>query len=145
MSPVDVQLHHEVLTFYAQQMRLLDALDLEGYAATFTPDGVTDHAHRGERLEGRDAMLAAARRALPRYRDVVVRHWNDHLLVSHDGPDRLLASYCSLVTRTDTDGTVTFESSFFVSDVLVRDGEGALRTASRTIHRDRPTALDLAS
>jgi hypothetical protein len=129
--------HFEVLTFYACQMRLLDALDVDGYAATFTEDGVTDHAHRGERVEGRAAMIAGAKHALPRYAGAAVRHWNDHYLIDTVDPDTLNVSYCSLVSRSDVDGNVTFEPTFFVEDVLVRV-DGRLFTKSRTIDRDRP-------
>lgn len=144
MSAITPELHFEVLTFYARQMRLLDALDIDAYVATFTEDGVTDHAHRGERVEGRAAMLATSRAALPRYAHAAVRHWNDHYLVEPLGPDRYAVSYCSLVSRTARDGAVTFEPTFFIEDVLVRvDGE--LRTASRTIHRDEPVPVAEAS
>lgn len=139
MAGFDADLHVEVLTFYARQMRLLDALDIEGYVRTFTEDGVTDHAHRGERVEGRAAMRATSLAALPRYAGVAVRHWNDHYLIEGLGGDRYAVSYCSLVTRTTVDGTVGFEPTFMIDDVLVRvDGE--LMTASRTIHRDLPVS-----
>jgi hypothetical protein len=133
----DPTLHLEVLTFYARQMALLDSLDVEGYVRTFTEDGVTDHAHRGERVEGRAAMLAGARAALPRYAGAAVRHWNDHYLIDELGADRWRVTYCSLVSRTAADGSVTFEPTFAITDVLARvDGE--LLTESRTIERDRP-------
>ncbi len=135
MSRVSVEVHIEVQTFYAQQMRLLDALDIEGYAQTFTEDGVTDHAHRGEKVEGRAALIAGANAALPRYRGVAVRHWNDHYLIEEAGENTLNVTYCSLVTRTDAEGKVTFEPTFYIEDVLVRT-DGQLRTKSRTVHRD---------
>ncbi|GAB2840699.1 nuclear transport factor 2 family protein [Lentzea nigeriaca] len=139
MAGVSVQVHVEVLNFYARQMRLLDALDVEGYAGTFTEDGVTDHAHRGEKVEGRAALIAGAKLALPRYAGAAVRHWNDHYLIEEVDQNTFAVSYCSLVTRTDADGNVTFEPTFAIEDVLVRlDGE--LYTRSRTIHRDRPAA-----
>ena len=135
MGVIAVSVYIEVLTFYARQMRLLDALDVEGYANTFTEDGVTDHAHRGEKIEGRAAMIAGAKHALPRYAGVAVRHWNDHYLVDEVDENTLNVSYCSLVTRTDAEGAVTFEPTFFIEDVLVRV-DGGLLTRSRTIHRD---------
>ncbi|MCG8926732.1 nuclear transport factor 2 family protein [Lentzea sp. CC55] len=138
MSRVSVEVHIEVQTFYAQQMRLLDALDIEGYAQTFTEDGVTDHAHRGEKVEGRAALIAGANAALPRYRGVAVRHWNDHYLIDEADENTLNVTYCSLVTRTDAEGKVTFEPTFFIEDVLVRV-DGQLRTKSRTVHRDGQT------
>lgn len=139
MPAVSAQVHVEVMTFYAGQMRLLDALDVEGYVGTFTPDGVTDHAHRGERVEGRAEMLAGAVAALPRYAGAAVRHWNDHYLVEEVDENTLHVSYCSLVSRTDSEGRVTFEPTFAIEDVLVRV-DGRLFTRSRTIHRDRPSA-----
>jgi len=137
VSRVSADLYVEVQTFYAQQMRLLDALDVEGYAATFTEDGVTDHAHRGERVEGRQALIAGAKHALPRYEGVAVRHWNDHYLIDPVDSDTLNVTYRSLVSRCDLDGNVTFEPTFSVEDVLVRVG-GKLYTRSRTIYRDEP-------
>lgn len=136
MSP-SVEVHIEVRTFYAQQMRLLDALDVEGYAQTFTEDGVTDHAHRGEKVEGRAALIAGASAALPRYKGVAVRHWNDHYLIEEVDENTLNVSYASLVTRTTADGQVSFEPTFSIDDVLVRV-DGKLYTKSRTIHRDLP-------
>lgn len=144
MARTDPALYVEVLTFYARQMALLDSLDVEGYVRTFTEDGVTDHAHRGERVEGRAAMLAGATAALPRYADAAVRHWNDHYLLDAEDPDRLRVTYCSLVTRTAHNGSVTFEPTFAITDVLERV-DGDLLTASRTIHRDTPRAVAAAS
>lgn len=137
----DTELHRqlEVINFYARQMRVLDALDIDAYVATFTEDGVVDHAHRGERIQGRPLMAAAAKSALPRYRDAVVRHWNDHYLVEPLDCDRIAVSYCSLVSRTNGAGSVSFEPTFFVEDVL-RRVDGELLTESRTIFRDQPTA-----
>ncbi|MEU7480406.1 nuclear transport factor 2 family protein [Lentzea sp. NPDC042327] len=141
MSPASVAasvaVYIEVQTFYARQMRLLDALDVEGYAQTFTEDGVTDHAHRGEKVEGRAALIAGASAALPRYKGVAVRHWNDHYLVEEVDENTLNVSYASLVTRTTLDGQVSFEPTFSIEDVLVRI-DGQLYTRSRTIHRDLP-------
>jgi hypothetical protein len=140
VSPVSVEVHIEVQTFYARQMRLLDALDVQGYAQTFTEDGVTDHAHRDEKVEGRAALIAGATKALPRYEGVAVRHWNDHYLIDEIDADTLRVTYCSLVTRTDLDGNVTFEPTFSIEDVLVRV-DGQLYTRSRTIHRDLPASV----
>lgn len=144
MSPVSVHTYIEVKTFYALQMRLLDALDIEGYAATFTEDGVTDHAHRGEKVEGRAALIAGANAALPRYANGAVRHWNDHYVIEEIDENTYDVSYCSLVTRTDKAGNVTFEPTFFIQDVLVRVN-GELQARSRTIHRDEPSPVAIAA
>lgn len=139
MAAVSTELYVEVLRFYAGQMALLDSLDLEGYADTFTEDGVTHHVHRGQKLEGRGALLEHARAALPRYREVVVRHWNDNYRMEQAEDGSVTVAYGSLVTLTDKEGQVRFESTYAVTDVLVRV-DGRLRTRSRTLLRDRPAA-----
>ncbi|MFJ1597404.1 nuclear transport factor 2 family protein [Streptomyces sp. NPDC088261] len=138
MAKVDADQYVDIMRFYAHQMSLLDAQDVTGYVRTFTEDGVTHHVHRGQKLEGRAAILAHATKALPHYRTVVVRHWNDHYLVdeTQDG-EGFTVSYGSLVTLTDAEGRVRFESTFAVADVLV-PVDGGLRVRSRTIVRDRP-------
>ncbi|MFI2346148.1 nuclear transport factor 2 family protein [Streptomyces sp. NPDC019443] len=139
MAEVGADLYVEVLRYYAQQMSLLDAQDIEAYVGTFTEQGVTHHVHRGQKLEGRAAMLAHARQALPRYRDVVVRHWNDNYLMNEADDGSITVAYGSLVTLTEAEGRVRFESTYAVTDVLVRV-DGRLRAESRTIVRDQPAA-----
>jgi actinorhodin biosynthesis protein ActVIA len=92
-------------------------------------------------------MVAGMRAALPRYKDVVTRHWFGHVLIE-PGPadgadgadgDTVRVSYYTLVTLTDRDGKVSFQPTFTVDDVLVRR-DGALLTRSRVIRRDTPAA-----
>ncbi|WP_231626673.1 nuclear transport factor 2 family protein [Streptomyces apocyni] len=133
-------LYAEVQTFYAWQMRRVDALDIEGFAQTFTEDGEVVHAG-GQRQRGRAEMVAGMRAALPRYQDIAVRHWFDHLLIEPDAddPDTLYTSYYTLVTQTDREGKVSFQPTFTVADVLIRQ-DGRLITRSRVITKDTPVA-----
>lgn len=136
---VSGDLHAEITLFYARQMRTVDALDVESFADTFTEDGVVVHAN-GVRAEGRADMVAGMYRNRPRYKDVALRHWFDHLVIEPEDDDTVRVSYYSLVTHTDREGNVTFEPTFTVDDVLVRR-EGRLYTKSRVIHRDMPVEL----
>lgn len=136
-TAVSADLYVEILQFYARQMRLLDALELDSYVATFTEDGLTHHLHHGQKLAGRTAILEHARQALPRYAGLAVRHWNDHYQIEPEPDGTLNVTYCSLVTRTDAQGTVTVEPTFFITDVLVR-GDDGWQARSRTIARDQP-------
>ncbi|MFC1416199.1 nuclear transport factor 2 family protein [Streptacidiphilus cavernicola] len=141
-TEVSGDLYAEVRTFYARQMRRVDSLDIEGFADTFTDDGVVLHAN-GARAEGRAQMVAGMYKNLPRYRDVAVRHWFDHLLIEPEpdsGGNTLRVSYYSLVTLVDAQGAITFEPTFTVEDVLVRR-DGRLLTAERIIHRDLPVVF----
>ena len=141
-TQVSGDLYAEVRTFYARQMRRVDSLDIEGFADTFTDDGVVLHAN-GARAEGRAQMVAGMYKNLPRYRDVAVRHWFDHLLIEpEEGSEgnTLRVSYYSLVTLVDAQGAITFEPTFTVEDVLVRR-DGRLLTSERIIHRDLPVVF----
>jgi hypothetical protein len=134
---VEADLYVEVQQFYARQMRLLEALEIERYAETFTEDGVVEHVARGERAQGRAAMVAGMRAALPRYAGVAVRHWFDKLLLERVDAQTVQVSYYALVTRTSADGSVALEPTFTVDDVLVRR-DGQLYARSRVIRRDTP-------
>ncbi|NEC53776.1 nuclear transport factor 2 family protein [Actinospica acidiphila] len=138
VQQVSGDVYAEVQSFYARQMRRVDALDVEGFAATFTADGVVVHAD-GHRQAGREEMVAGMRARLPRYEDVAVRHWFGHLLVEVDGADEdtVRVSYYTLVSEVDREGRVSFQPTFTVEDVLVRV-EGRLLTRSRVIRRDVP-------
>ncbi|MEU6534272.1 nuclear transport factor 2 family protein [Streptomyces sp. NPDC047000] len=141
LSPqVTGDLYAEVQTFYARQMRRVDSLDIEGFAATFTEDGEVVHAG-GQRQSGRAEMIAGMRAALPRYKDIATRHWFGHLLIEADPADEdtVRVSYYTLVTQTDREGKVSFQPTFTVDDVLVRR-DGGLLTRSRVIRRDSPSA-----
>ncbi|MFI6152988.1 nuclear transport factor 2 family protein [Kitasatospora sp. NPDC051170] len=140
-APVQVSgdLYAEVRTFYAWQMRRVDSLDIDGFAATFTEDGVVVHSN-GAKAEGREQMIEGMRRSLPRYRDIAPRHWFEHLLIEPvEGGEEgeLKVSYYTLVALTDRAGGITFEPTFTVEDVLVRR-DGRLLTKYREIHRDAP-------
>lgn len=69
----------------------------------------------------------------------MVRHWNDNYRMERAEDGSLTVAYGSLVTLTDKEGQVRFESTYAVTDVLVRV-DGRLRTRSRTLLRDRPAA-----
>ncbi|MEU3860165.1 nuclear transport factor 2 family protein [Streptomyces sp. NPDC028722] len=134
---VNADLYIEVKDFYARQMRVLDDLDIERFTATFTEDGSVAHPHRGEKVEGREAMRAKMKSMLPMYEGLVTRHWFDHFLIEPAGDDGLRVTYYSLVTQTDTEEQMRFFSSSSVEDRMVRvDGE--LRIRERVIHRDNP-------
>lgn len=136
-----VEDRHDIVDFYARQMHALDGLDVQRYGESFTSDCVIEHAHRGERTTSRAEMLEHIHRALPRYRGVAVRHWFDHLVID-PVDDGWTVRYYSLVTRTDASAVVTFEPTFTVTDHLVRDDQGHLRTRSRHIEQDVPVAAN---
>lgn len=136
---VGVEDRLDIVDFYARQMHALDGLDIDRYAESFTIDCVVEHAHRNERTTSRAEMLGHIHRALPRYQHVAVRHWFDHLVID-PVVDGWTVRYYSLVSRTDATGVVAFEPTFTITDHLVRDDSGHIRTRSRLIEQDRPPA-----
>lgn len=139
MSKIDVhdraRIYAEVQHFYAGQIRLLDAADVEGFAATFTEDGFMRHASRDDHVQGRAAIAATIRANFANHPGIVPRHWFDKLLIEPVGPDTVTVSYYALVSLTDARGAVVFQPTCLVDDVLVVD-EQRLFTKSRTITRD---------
>ncbi|MFJ8097627.1 nuclear transport factor 2 family protein [Streptomyces griseofuscus] len=136
VAQVTGDLYTEVQMFYARQMRRVDALDIEGFADTFTEDSEVTHADGG-RTCGRAEMIAAMRTRLPRYRDVSTQHWFGQLLIEPMDGGALEVSYYTLVAQTGESG-LSFQPAYTVRDVLVREPGGRLLTRSRTIHRSTP-------
>ncbi|MFJ8816138.1 MULTISPECIES: nuclear transport factor 2 family protein [Amycolatopsis] len=139
MPHIDVtdraRVYAEVQHFFARQIRLLDAADVEGFAATFTEDGRMHHASRDDDVRGRAAIVESLRANFAQHQGVVPRHWFDKLLIEPSGEDTVTVSYYALVTLTHADGSVTLLPTCLVDDVLVvRDGQ--LLTQSRSITRD---------
>ncbi|MEU9640143.1 nuclear transport factor 2 family protein [Streptomyces tendae] len=136
VAQVTGDLYAEVQTFYARQMRRTDALDIEGFADTFTEDGEVTHADGG-RTRGRAEMIAAMRTRLPRYRDVSTQHWFGQLLIEPMNDGSLEISYYTLVAQTGESG-LSLQPAYTVRDVLVREPDGRLLTRSRSIRRSTP-------
>ncbi|MFC8919394.1 nuclear transport factor 2 family protein [Streptomyces sp. NPDC057116] len=132
-------LYVEAQQFYARQVRLLDALRLEEFAATFTADGVYAAPPDVPEVLGRDAIAAALREAHARRfgtEPVRRRHWHSMLHVEPGPEGTLRTSYYALVTTSRPwDPAADVAPSSVVEDVLVWE-EGGLRTRERRITPD---------
>lgn len=126
-------LYIEVLSFYAAQVRAVDAQNLEEFADTFTDDGSIEH-DAGARIQGREAMLADMRRRLPAYAGIKTKHWFGQVLVTADD-DQILTDYYACLTLVAPDGSVKVTGTYSVRDVLVSSGTG-LRVRERLIRPD---------
>ncbi|MER5886581.1 nuclear transport factor 2 family protein [Streptomyces sp. NPDC001941] len=140
-APADLAaVYAQVQNFYARQVRLLDALDAEEFAATFTEDGVFSPTPTAPAARGRAEIAAALRAAHARKfgtDPVRRRHWFNMLEV-RPGADGLLRTHfysMVLVTRPWDPAPVTAPSSV-VEDVLERDATGALLTRERRVTPD---------
>lgn len=126
-------IYTQVLSFYAAQVRAVDTKNIEGFADTFTSDGVIEH-HSGARYEGRKAMLEDMRRRLPAYEGVKTKHWFGQLLVTEED-DRILTDYYACLTIVGPDGSIKVSGTFNVRDILISADSG-LRVLERLIRPD---------
>ncbi|WP_329410092.1 nuclear transport factor 2 family protein [Nocardia vinacea] len=133
----DVETYVRVRDFLARQARLLDDADAEGFAATFTGDGVLRHASRQDALRGRAAIADATRATAAAHAEATHRHWFDQIVVE-PGPsaDIVLVSYYALTSLVDRDGVLRFLPSCLVEDELRRNADGTLLVADRLVIRD---------
>ncbi|MFJ1902122.1 nuclear transport factor 2 family protein [Streptomyces sp. NPDC088115] len=132
-------LYVEVQQFYARQVRLLDDLRAEEFAATFTEDGVFAQSPGIPRAHGREAIAATLRAAHARRfgtEPVRCRHWHNMLRVD-PGPDGTLVThyYTLVVVSRPWDPAPVIAPSSVVEDVLVYE-DGELRTRERRITPD---------
>ncbi|MGH6655879.1 MAG: nuclear transport factor 2 family protein [Actinocrinis sp.] len=126
----------DVQQFYARQMPLLEELRIEEFALTFTEDAVFEHVPDGWSMRGRAQLIDATRANTARYGESVFRHWFENRLIEPGDDGAVRVSYTALVSLTAPDGTVTFEPSCTVRDVLVRGADGVLRTSARRLRHD---------
>ncbi|MFF4083771.1 nuclear transport factor 2 family protein [Streptomyces sp. NPDC087218] len=132
-------LYVEVQQFYARQVRLLDDLRAEEFAATFTADGVFAPSPGIPPARGREAIAAELRAAHVRRfgtEPVRRRHWYNMLSVD-PGPDGSLVThyYTLVMVSRPWDPVPVISPSSVVEDVLVYEG-GELRTRERRVTPD---------
>jgi actinorhodin biosynthesis protein ActVIA len=129
----------EVQQFYARQVHLLDAVQAEPFAATFTEDAVFDHSPDSPPLHGRASIareLATFNQRRFDREPVQRRHWFTMMEVYQHPDGTLHTHYYALimVTRQGQPAPVVAPSCA-VHDVLVRT-DGQLLTRSRKVTPD---------
>lgn len=134
------ELYIEVQHFYARQVHLLDTVQAEPFAATFTEDAVFDHSPDSPPIHGR-AAIAAELAAFNQRRfgraPVQRRHWFNMLEV-YEHPDGTVHThyYALIVVTRQGQATPVIAPSCAVHDVLVRE-DGRLRTRNRKVIPDQ--------
>jgi hypothetical protein len=117
----------------------IDLGDAEGWAATFTPDGVfrctglPEHHPLGGRYEGTEELIAYAKtnHAIAKGR---ARHWNANLVIDGDGETATMR--CYLLNLTATAGKLAGTTGIY-EDRLRKD-DGQWRFVERHIAVDAP-------
>ncbi|MFD7107034.1 nuclear transport factor 2 family protein [Streptomyces celluloflavus] len=129
-------LYHQVQSFYAHQMQLLDSGRVDSWAETFTEEGVFETDTTGA-VEGRETIrraAGAAQQAL-RAKGMRHRHWLGMVDVRVAGADQLEVRSYALVLAIAPGGPATVHVSTTCDDELVRE-DGRWRVRRRVVHRD---------
>ncbi|MFJ9343625.1 nuclear transport factor 2 family protein [Streptomyces sp. NPDC101733] len=130
-------LYAQVQEFYAHQMRILDAHDIERWADTFTEDAVFELPTLPAPVDARAGLARYVRAGAARRRRDGGRldHWVGMLDVRPQ-PDGTLHTRCSaLVYLTPGASTSKALYAYVMEDVLVRS-RGQWRAAHRRVTRD---------
>jgi 3-phenylpropionate/cinnamic acid dioxygenase small subunit len=136
-SAFDTALYAEVQQFYSRQMRLLDDGQVDGWAETFTADGVFAANAHPEPAVGRAAITAGARQAHAALTEQGIqrRHWLGMLDVEPQPDGTILARSYALILSTPRGGQAAVHLSCTCDDVIVRE-EGRLLVRERRVSRD---------
>ena len=105
----------EIQQLYARYNWALDSGDAEGYAATFTPDGVFNNN------VGHDAIVNFAN-TFHGGTGAHLRHWNTNLLITPSGEGASGRVYLVLVDFSTKPASIATSASY--SDELVKTAQG---------------------
>jgi hypothetical protein len=124
-----------ILDLYARQSHLIDGGDADGWAATFTADGVFESPTYRLTAVGHAelARFAADSNGAALARGVQLRHWIGQVVIDPaDGGADVLAYL--VIVATSCEGS-RIDRSVRIVDVLTRTAHG-WRVASRKVFRD---------
>jgi SnoaL-like domain len=106
----------EIQQLYAQYNMAIDSGDAEGYAATFTPDGVFNT------FNGRDALVGFIHRWRETMKGGNMRHWNTNLAITGTPEGANGAVYLLLVDISVKPPAITTAAKY--EDQLVKTPQG---------------------
>jgi hypothetical protein len=136
---VDNDLYLDIQRFYARQMRLLDAAEVDEWAQTFTEDGVFAAAGL-EPVAGRSTIATAAGEARARLAAAghQHRHWIGMLTVERGDGETLIATSYAMVIDVPLGGDPKLHRSTVCTDELVSGPAGWLVRHRRVTRDDMP-------
>ncbi len=125
----------EIQQLYAKYNIAIDSGDAEGYAATFTPDGVFNQ------FAGHDALVGFAKMWREKLNGATRKHWNNNLEISGNSKQASGFVYLMLVDIGTKPASILATATY--TDSLVKTKEG-WRFAKRTTKSDLPPAAPAA-
>ena len=118
----------EIQQLYARYNHAIDSGDAEGWADTFTADGVF-----AGRFKGRDALIGFVKLWRERMNGAQRRHWNSNLTIAGDGKTATGSVYLMLLDIGQKPVAVASTGTY--ADALVKTANG-WRFTSRVVNND---------
>jgi hypothetical protein len=126
---LSAQDNFEIQQLYAKYNIAIDAGDAEGYAATFTPDGVFNQ------FVGHDALVNFAKMWREKLNGATRKHWNNNLQISGDSKQASGFVYLMLVDISTKPASILTTATY--TDSLTKTKNG-WRFTKRTTKGDVP-------
>jgi hypothetical protein len=133
---LSAQDNFEIQQLYAKYNIAIDSGDAEGYAATFTPDGVFNQ------FSGHDALVGFAKMWREKLNGATRKHWNNNLEISGNSKQASGFVYLMLVDIGTKPASILATATY--TDSLVKTKEG-WRFTKRTTKSDLPPAAPAAA
>ena len=118
----------DIQQLYARYALLIDTGDAEGWANTFTPDGVFNNSSKGH-----DALVQFVHDWRDKRRGASLRHWNSNLVITPSANGATGSVYMLLLDISIKVPSPT--ASYRYEDALVKTA-GGWRFKTRVLHRD---------
>jgi hypothetical protein len=113
---LSAQDYFEIQQLYARYNIAIDSGDAEGWAATFTPDGVFNT------FSGHDALVGFIKTWREKLNGATRKHWNNNLQVSGNAKEASATTYLMLVDLSTKPPSILMTGSYTDSLVKTKDG-----------------------
>lgn len=114
--PLSAQDNFEIQQLYARYNNAIDNGDAEGWAATFTPDGVFNT------FSGHDALVGFVKTWREKLGGATRKHWNTNLQISGDSKEATASVYLMLVDFGTKPASILTTGMY--SDNLIKTKDG---------------------
>jgi hypothetical protein len=125
--------YFEIQQLYAKYNIAIDSGDAEGYASTFTPDGVFNN------FTGHDALVGFIKTWREKLNGATRKHWNNNLQITGNSKEASASVYLMLVDISTKPASIYTTATYTDSLIKTKDG---WRFTKRTTKGDTPPAAN---
>ena len=134
---LSAQDYFEIQQLYARYNIAIDSGDAEGWAATFTSDGIFNT------FSGHDALVGFIKTWREKLNGATRKHWNNNLQVTGNSKEASATTYLMLVDFSTKPPSILMSGSY--TDSLVKTKDGWRFTKRMTKSDVTPTAPPAAA